>query len=329
MTPGASAEVSGRVLEPERDLLVRRLRYGAVIESQPPSSALAWAAEVAGPGAFAYTVRRLTGGTHAATHLLRTERPAGEMVLRRFPPGDDAAAREAGVLAALDGLDGWAPRLLAADPAGHRFGGPALLITRLPGRADITSVSAQAAAEQLGRVLARIHAVPLTGLTTLRDGMTAASASFPAGVGAGPTASILAAHGDRLAGQRPVLTHYDFWSGNVLWEQEVITGVVDWSGAAQAPRGLDVSWCRLDLRLLHGPDSAETFLGAYEQAAETVPDLALWDLFALGNSYRSVESWLPNYHDLGRTDLTAADLRERHTRWTQECLARYRSRQEM
>ncbi len=100
----------------------------------------------------------------------------------------------------------------------------------------------------------------------------------------------------------------------------MITGVVDWSGAAQAPRGLDVSWCRLDLTLLHGPDSAETFLAAYEQAAGAVPDLALWDLFALDNSYRTVETWLPNYHDLGRTDLTAAKLRERHTNWTQECL---------
>ncbi|MFI6229072.1 phosphotransferase family protein [Micromonospora echinospora] len=296
-----------------------------MIGSQPPSSALAWAAEVAGPGAYAYTVRRLAGGTHAATHLLRTERPTGEMVLRRFLPGDDAAAREAGVLAALDGLDGWAPKLLAADPVGHRSGEPALLITRLPGRADLTSVSAREAAEQLGRVLARIHAVPLTRLAGLRDGMAAASASSPVGVGAGPTASILATHGHRLAGQQPVLTHYDFWSGNVLWEQKTITGVVDWSGAARASRGLDVSWCRLDLRLLHGPDSAETFLKAYEQAAEAVPELALWDLFAVQNSYRSVESWLPNYHDLGRTDLTSADLRERHISWTQECLARYRT----
>lgn len=250
------------------------------------------------------------------------------MVLRRFPPGDDAAAREAAVLAALDGLDGWAPRVMDVDPAGHRFGEPAILITRLPGRADITSVSPLAAAEQLGRVLARIHAVPLTRLSRLRDGMAAASASSPAGVDVGPTASILAAHAHRLASQTPVLTHYDYWSGNVLWQREMITGVVDWSGAAQAPRGLDVSWCRLDLTLLHGPDSADIFLAAYEDAAAAaVPDLALWDLYALRNSSQSVETWLPNYHDLGRTDLTQAHLRNRHTAWTRECLARYQTGQ--
>ena len=295
-------------------------------ELQPPSSAVAWAAAVAGPGASAYTVRRLTGGTHAVTHLLRTEHPTGEMVLRRFPPGDDAAAREAAVLAALNGLDGWAPRAMDVDPDGQRFGEPAILTTRLPGRADITSVSSLAAAEELGRVLARIHAVPLTRLPRLRDGMAAASASSPTGVDAGPTASILAAQAHHLASQTPVLTHYDYWSGNVLWEQEMITGVVDWSGAAQAPRGLDVSWCRLDLTLLHGPDSADTFLAAYEDAAAVaVPNLALWDLYALENSYQSVETWLPNYHDLGRTDLTQAHLRNRHTGWMQECLARYRT----
>jgi len=109
----------------------------------------------------------------------------------------------------------------------------------------------------------------LTRLAGLRDGFAAASASsfagadsapasFSAGADSasaassaaadsGPAAAILAAHAHRLAGQKPVLTHFDFWSGNVLLEHGVITGVVDWSGAAQAPRGLDVSWCRLDL----------------------------------------------------------------------------------
>ncbi|MEU0968402.1 hypothetical protein ABZ357_24280 [Streptomyces sp. NPDC005917] len=85
-----------------------------------------------------------------------------------------------------------------------------------------------------------------------------------------------------------------------------------------------MSWCRLDLVLLHGPIAAEVFLTAYQEAAgEAVPDMALWDLFAISNSHRTVETWLPNYHDLGRTDLAAADLRKRHTDWGKGCLARY------
>jgi aminoglycoside phosphotransferase (APT) family kinase protein len=126
-----------------------------------------------------------------------------------------------------------------------------------------------------------------------------------------------------------VLTHYDFWSGNVLWQEGALTGIVDWSGASLAPRGFDVSWCRLDLVLLHGPGTAEVFLTAYQEAAgEEVPDMLLWDLFAVTNSHHSVESWQTNYHDLGRTDMTAANLRQRHTSWGADRLARCRREQE-
>lgn len=123
----------------------------------------------------------------------------------------------------------------------------------------------------------------------------------------------------RLAAAEPVLTHFDFWSGNVLWQDATLTGVIDWSGASLAPRGFDVGWCRLDLVLLHDPATAEVFTDAYQEAAgQIVEDLALWDMFALTNSQHAVETWLPNYHDLGRTDLTANDLRTRHTSWAEE-----------
>ncbi len=245
------------------------------------------------------------------------------MVLRRFPAGDSAAAREAHVLAALDGLDGWAPSLLDVDAEGARFGEPAILITRLAGGPDITPASPTVAAAQLGQALALIHAVPTTSLPGLRDGTAAATASAAQAAGSTPAGPILAAHVHRLADQRPVLTHYDFWSGNALWHASTLTGIVDWSGASLAPRGFDVSWCRLDLALLHGPAAADTFAAAYEEAThEAVADMTLWDLFALTNSHHSVGTWWPNYHDLGRTDLTAAVLHRRHAEWTEECLAR-------
>ncbi|MFC4052747.1 phosphotransferase [Actinomadura syzygii] len=62
-----------------------------------------------------------------------------------------------------------------------------------------------------------------------------------------------------------MLTHFDFWSGNVLWDGDALTGVIDWA----------------------------------------------------------VETWWPNYHDLGRTDLTPQALRTLHTSWTQRGLRRW------
>ncbi|WP_250034737.1 phosphotransferase family protein [Paractinoplanes maris] len=238
----------------------------------PPPAALAWVADVTGAPITA--VRRLAGGTHAATHLIESG-GVTEVVLRRFPPGDSASARKARILGLLDGLDGLAPRLIAADPAGARFGEPSVVISRLPGQAEILLAQPEA----LGRILARVHAAPFAG--------TAA--------------------GD-------VLTHFDYWSGNVLYEEGQLTGVVDWSAARSAPRGFDVSWCRLDLVLLHGPGVADDFLDAYQDAAGlVVPDRPEWDRRALDKSADTVETWIDNYHDLGRLDLTPADLRERHT----------------
>lgn len=283
----------------------------------PPAEALAWAAGHLGTGAAVRAVRPLSGGSHAATHLLEATGPEQQAVLRRFPPGDDSAAREARVLAALDGLGGFAPRLLGVDPQGEQCGLPAVLITRLPGRAGITPADPDAAAAALGHALARLHAVPRNRASGFRDGMTAIRSST------GPAAAALSEYADRLAAQPRVLTHYDYWSGNVLWQDGALTGVIDWDGASLAPRGFDIGWCRFDLVLLHGPDTTtlDTFCDAYREASGAVPpDVALWDLHTAARSHAGVESWVPNYAGLGRTDLTARELRRRHTAWTERCL---------
>uniref|UniRef100_UPI0027427BC2 phosphotransferase n=1 Tax=Actinoplanes sp. RD1 TaxID=3064538 RepID=UPI0027427BC2 len=107
--------------------------------------------------------------------------------------------------------------------------------------------------------------------------------------------------------------------GNVLWEGERLSGIVDWSGACAAPRGFDVGWCRLDLVLLFGAGVADEFLAGYEAAAGVrVPDVPAWDRFALANAHRDVESWTGNYRELGRPDLTPQVLRARHTAWSQQ-----------
>ena len=75
-----------------------------------------------------------------------------------------------------------------------------------------------------------------------------------------------------------MLTHSDYWSGNVVWRDGVLTGIVDWSGGARGPRGFDVGWCRLDLYLLFGDSVADVFVAAYGDAiGHPLSDI---DLFA-------------------------------------------------
>ena len=265
-------------------------------------------------------MRALAGGTHARTCLIRTVNPEREFVLREFPPGDDAASSESRVLAALEGLDGLAPRLLASGNSDASPAGSWLLISCLPGIADLSPGRPAAVAGQLGRALARIHATPrhrLAGFQSVfdRPGGSLAAVS-------GPAASRVTAGRELLTRAPAVLTHYDFWSGNTLWRGGVLTGVVDWSGGGLGPRGFDVGWCRLDLYLLYGEHTAGRFLDAYETASNSVlPDRLVWDLWAVARSCEQVESWAPNYRDLGRADLTATKLRNRHTAWTEYLIA--------
>ena len=287
-----------------------------------PPAAVDRAAALAGPNASVRATLALAGGTHARTCLIQTANPEREFVLREFPRGDRAVGDEMRVLGALDGLGGLAPRLLAADP-----GGPAeepwILISRLPGLADIAPADPAGFASQLGEALARIHATDsdrLAGFPRVSDRPGESRADLH-----GPAAGLVSARWESLTTEPTVLTHYDFWSGNTVWQDGTLTGVVDWSGAALGPRGFDLGWCRLDLYLLFGRHIADRFLESYRAATGVAcPDPLLADLWAAARSHTSVESWVPNYRDLGRSDLTARVLLERHSAWTRhqiECWA--------
>ena len=291
------------------------------MHGKPPSAAaIDRAAGLAGRGATVQEIRELAGGTHAFTYLIRMASPEKEFVLREFPPGDHAARDEVRVLTALDGIDGLAPRLLAKSAGGKPSEGSWLLISRLPGAANITPSQPVTWAAQLGEALAQVHATPrhrLTGFPSVSDrprsSLTAVS---------GPAANVVTANRELFISAPAVLTHYDYWSGNTVWEDGRITGVVDWSGGCLGPRGYDVGWCRLDLYLLYGEHIADTFLGSYQTASKSVlPDVLAWDLWAAARSHKNVESWVPNYRDLGRVDLTARELRERHRAWTDHLIA--------
>jgi aminoglycoside phosphotransferase (APT) family kinase protein len=256
----------------------------------------------------------LNGGTHADTHLVRLSNPDLEVVLREFPIGDAAAENEARVLRALNGLDGLTPRLLDSEVDAAQTVRPWVLISRLPGHAEITPRAPEVWARQLGQVLARLHATPPNRYAALpsvleRDGASWTSLH-------GPAAATVGEHWDRISTAPRVLTHYDFWSGNVLWNDGFLSGVVDWTGGGTGPAGLDVGWCRLDLYLLYDEQIADVFLASYQAATSTVTDSRLWDLWALARSFSIVESWDENYAPLGRGDLTAGELRRRHSQWT-------------
>lgn len=221
-----------------------------------------------------------------------------ELVLRRFPSGDDAVYREAprpgrdrgtrqAGSATARSRPRWRTEGLTSDPDDVVTG--ACLHHTPDDSCD--------AARQLGRALAHLHAHPAgPGLRTVLT----APAQHTTGVAASASA-VAGLHlaWSRLATSAQVLTHNNFWSGNTLWAAGQLTGVVDWSGAGLAPRGFDLSWARLDLFLLHDRGVADAMTSAYETAAGlSVPDLDLWDVYAATNAHggsrggpRTTETW--------------------------------------
>lgn len=251
------------------------------------------------------TVARLSGGEHAVTTTVTDG--VNVYVLRRFPPGDDAVRNEIQVLVRLEELGELVPTLIAHDDSAHE---PSILTQKLPGTPPSPDLTAETIAGQLGAVLARVHAVDGAGLRS-------APGAPPAGDS--PIAR-LARHDwadlDRRGG---VLTHWDFWCGNTLWTGDVVTGVVDWSGARSGPRGIDLAWSRQDLVLLGDRDAADTLLAAYRSASgESVDDIAAWDRQAAAQAEPVVEEWAANYAGIGRGHLTGSVLRHRLDAWIEE-----------
>jgi aminoglycoside phosphotransferase (APT) family kinase protein len=285
------------------------------VELSPSAGSLEEVRRLAGSSAAIESVTRLEGGQHADTWRVGVQTPELTVVVRQFPVGDPAAAHEERVLKALDGLDGLAPILLSSDLDGRWSTAPTLLLSWLDGEADITPIDPENWAVQLGRALATVHAVPSDRLRTMPSVFDRSGSSQQAL--AGPLTTRVRCGWPQITASAEVLTHCDYWSGNVVWRDGKLTGVVDWSGGASGPRGFDVGWCRLDLVLLFDEHIADLFSVAYlDSTGGTIDDMALWDAWALARSHDMVETWTPNYAPLGRPDLTRQELRRRHSGWT-------------
>nr|WP_140955453.1 aminoglycoside phosphotransferase family protein [Brevibacterium sp. XM4083] len=243
-------------------------------------------------------VRVLDGGQHAST--ARVTDGNEDYIIRAFPRGHDAALREAEVLPRLSALGGFVPQLVTASTSPDN---PLVVTTVVPGGLPSPELPVEVIARQMAAALVRIHALDGVGLPPAPEAPPSGTA---------PIALRAQREWADLDRTDLVLTHFDFWAGNAVWTGERLTGVVDWAGARRGPRGIDLAWCRQDLALLGSTSAPDVFLAEYERLlGRSVSDINAWDVQAGAIADRRVETWLPNYHGIGRTDITASDLRQR------------------
>jgi aminoglycoside phosphotransferase (APT) family kinase protein len=245
-------------------------------------------------------VRRMTGGIVAAVHRLSVERETSgqrEFVgLRQYAQHGDGAGdvnREADILRKTVEAGLPAPRLLAASATGTEAGGhPSILMTREPGRVDLSPADPERWLGQMADVAARIHNAPIKAPPYERwidpSRLTVpATATRPALWRA--LARVL---NEQESPHKPCFIHRDFQHFNLLWSRGTLTGVVDWGSAASGPPDLDVGHCRLNLAVLFGVDRAERFRLAYEARAGRYVD-PWWDLYALALYGDSWQDFIP------------------------------------
>lgn len=67
-------------------------------------------------------------------------------------------------------------------------------------------------------------------------------------------------------GDRRCFIHRDYHPGNVLWQHDRISGIVDWEAASTGPPDIDIGHFRSNLTQ-YGPDVLREFTTAWERAA--------------------------------------------------------------
>jgi aminoglycoside phosphotransferase (APT) family kinase protein len=249
---------------------------------------LTWVEQTLGRGARVVATRRLTGGLTSLVHELTVVRNGRQSryVLRSWAPDNEhkdwivrTVAAEAAVLTALERSDVPAPHLVAST-SDVAAGGPALLMTRVPGRVFLMPRDREHWLRQMAQMLARIHHVEATG-ARFEAWLDAGKLAPPADASrANIWREAFALVTEQRKATHTCFIHRDYQHFNLLWSRERLTGVVDWGGAGLGPPDVDVGHCRLNLTLLFSAHVAERFRELYEAASGRAVD-PYWDVHAL------------------------------------------------
>jgi aminoglycoside phosphotransferase (APT) family kinase protein len=257
---------------------------------RPSPRTLGWVERVAGGKVVAW--RRMTGGVASVVHRLTIDRGGCRdvLVLRQYEGaffahlGSETASLirdEVATLRAVHDAALPAPEPIAADAEGQECDGhPAILMTRLPGRVDVTPADPEGWLRQIAEMAVRIHDVQVVA-PPFRSRIDAAAPVVPAS--ATRPALWEAAFGilrQRAPEPATCFIHRDFQHFNLLWRRGRLTGVVDWATSCTGPADFDIGHCRLNLAVLFGADRAERLRLAYEAEVGRAVD-PWWDLYAV------------------------------------------------
>lgn len=270
------------------------------------------------PGSAVLNVGLLPGSFSNHTHLVEARLPNGnpyKIVVRRYKVfGDydrgEKAHREFKTFELLNRHQVPAPEPLLLDASGDILGSPGIVTGFAKGNL-IMDVPPNPIdwARKLAKTLATIHSIPCgeDEQKFLLNGNEQASwflnydspprymQEFPGG------SDLWHAMRDlfyRFQADSPSLLHIDYWSGNILWQEDEISAVLDWEEASYGDRAVDVGYARMNMILMGAPHAADEFLRVYEtELGRKIKNLSFWELAASVRPMIDPVDW--NVHETG------------------------------
>jgi aminoglycoside phosphotransferase (APT) family kinase protein len=269
---------------------------------------------------------RLRGGWTSEMRRVEVDLPHGPriFVLRTFVDeffvkhAHGLLTREAQVLGQLAGTDIPAAELVGVDAEARYCDQPSLLMTLLPGAVHVEEGGAAERAVLLAEQLAAIHRVQVDERPREYQPWTAPDRVRLPSATSRP--EVWTAAVDELRREAPeyegAFLHRDFHPGNVLFDGDQVSGVVDWVETSWGPADLDVAHCSTTLALLHGPEAGSAFSTLYAAAGgRELADHRYWRLLDALAFAPDAEKVAVPWRELGRTDLTPDILQERLERY--------------
>jgi aminoglycoside phosphotransferase (APT) family kinase protein len=284
-------------------------------------------------GARVIGVTRIRAATSCLLHdiELQSKGETTHAVLRRFTDREwverepDIALREALSLqhAGRAGLP--SPALIAVDARGDRCGVPTTLVTRLAGDVELAPIDMDQWLRGLARAAADIHRVDAAGFRwkyqRYNDDAALSVPGWSEEAEAWRKAIAVVTGPPRSYAE--VFVHRDYHPSNVLWQNDRVTGVVDWVNGCRGPAGIDVGWCRHNLANLRGVTAADDFLAAYLTAAGS--DFTYdpyWDLMTIVELLPGPPTMYEGWSLAGFPRITNAVMRERVDAYIASVVAR-------
>jgi aminoglycoside phosphotransferase (APT) family kinase protein len=294
--------------------------------TEPDPDGLAAMTAALSPDLRVSGIRRFAGST-MAVHLIELTDGASrrQVVLKRFPPQVGSHPEyEWDALCFAHGADLPAPRPLLYDGGGW-FGGPAIVMTAMSGNPCLEPTELESWAAALADVLAKIHGAPHPLAASMRrPGIW--DRWEPSGLTPGPRTKAVSGAIAELRTRDWVWSfcHCDFHPANVLFRDDDVVGVVDWTSAKLSPFLNDLGRLRCAAAIRPGGDAPDLIATAYAARTNKALDgLAYWDVLA-GAITLQVGGRHPLY-EMGNMPLDPGEVDLRATGFVDRALARINS----